>query len=166
MLPHRRSASRRRGRGSAGGRGMSDGWVRDPSDPTTWPQLFTVAEANAMLPEIVPLLLEMRARKVALDAALAALETLTPAMRLNGHAANARELEVRIHDLSSELAAGVDHLAAQGIEIKSIDHGLIDFPALRDGRVIYLCWRLGEGAAIQFWHEIAAGYAGRQRLDS
>ena len=50
-------------------------------------------------------------------------------MRLNGHAAEARELEARIHDLTTELAAGVDHLNDQGIEIKSIDHGLIDFPS-------------------------------------
>jgi hypothetical protein len=145
---------------------MSERWARDPRDPVSWPRLFTVAEANGMLPEIVPLLLEMRARKVALDTALAGLEKLTPAMRLNGHAADARELEARIHELSSELAAGVDHLAAQGIEIKSIDHGLIDFPALRDDRVIYLCWRLGEGPMIRFWHEIEAGYAGREKLDS
>ena len=63
-----------------------------------------------------------------------------------------------------ELAAGVDHLRDQGIEIKSIDHGLIDFPSLRGGRVVYLCWRLGEGAAIRYWHEIDAGFAGRQKL--
>jgi hypothetical protein len=144
---------------------MSERWARDPRDPVSWPRLFTVQEANGMLPEIVPLLLEMRARKVALDTALAGLEKLTPVMRLNGHAAEARNLEVRIHELSSELAAGVDHLAAQGIEIKSIDHGLIDFPTLRDGRVVYLCWRLGEGPTIRFWHEIEAGYAGRQKLE-
>jgi hypothetical protein len=137
---------------------------RDPTDPGSWPRLFTVEEANAMLPEIVPLLMEMRARKVALDAALAELEKLTPAMRLNGHAAGARDLEARIHDLTTELAAGIDHLNEQGIEIKSVDHGLIDFPAERDGRVVYLCWRLGEGAVIRYWHEIAAGFAGRQPL--
>ena len=144
---------------------MSEQWERDPENPASWPRLFTVAEANAMLPEIVPLLLEMRARKVALDTALAALEKLTPAMRLNGHAADARTLESRIHDLSSELAAGIDHLAAQGIEIKSVDHGLIDFPSPRRGRVIYLCWRLGEGPTIRFWHEIRDGYAGRRKLE-
>ena len=143
---------------------MSDRWQRDPEQPSTWPQLFTVAEANAMLPEIVPLLLEMRSRKVALDTALAALDKLTPAMHLNGHAAEARELETRIHELSAELAAGIDHLAAQGIEIKSIDHGLIDFPTLRAGRVVFLCWRLGEGAAIRFWHEVHDGFAGRRAL--
>ena len=143
---------------------MSAPGARDPHDPTSWPLLFTVAEANALLPEIVPLLMEMRARKVELDTALAALEQLTPAMRLDGHAAEARSLEARIYDLSTELAAGVDHLRDQGIEIKSIDHGLIDFPSLRGDRVIYLCWRLGEGPVIRYWHEIDAGFAGRQKL--
>jgi hypothetical protein len=144
---------------------MSDRWPRDPADPVSWPQLFTVAEANAMLPEIVPLLLEMRSRKVTLDTALVALGKLTPAMRLNGHAAEARDLEERIHVLTTELAAAVDHLTAQGIEIKSIDHGLIDFPSLRGERVVYLCWRLGEGPVIRYWHEISDGFAGRRMLD-
>jgi hypothetical protein len=143
---------------------VSERWARDPSNPASWPRLFTVAEANALLPEIVPLLMEMRARKVALDTALAALGRLTPAMRLNGHAVAVRDLEERIHDLTTELAAGVDHLAAQGIDIKSLDHGLIDFPSARGERVVYLCWRLGEGPTIRFWHEIDAGFAGRKRL--
>lgn len=144
---------------------MSDEWARDPSDPDSWPRLFSVAEANGLLPEIVPLLLELRAGKVSLDSALAALSKLTPAMRLNGHAAHARELESRIHALGTELSAGVAHLADQGIEIKSLDHGLIDFPALHAGRVVYLCWRLGEGAKIRYWHEIEAGFAGRRSLE-
>jgi hypothetical protein len=143
---------------------VSERWARDPSNPASWPRLFTVEEANALLPEIVPLLMEMRARKVALDTALAALGRLTPAMRLNGHAEAARDLEERIHDLTTELAAGVDHLAAQGIDIKSLDHGLIDFPSALGERVVYLCWRLGEGPTIRFWHEIDAGFAGRKRL--
>ncbi|MBA3450713.1 MAG: DUF2203 domain-containing protein [Chloroflexia bacterium] len=143
---------------------MSERDARDPRDPATWPLLFTEAESNALLPEIVPLLMEMRARKVELDTCLAALEKLTPAMRLNGHAADARELEARIHELSTELAAGVDHLNDQGIEIKSLDHGLIDFPARCGDRVIYLCWRLGEGPTIRYWHEIDAGFAGRRAL--
>ena len=143
---------------------MSERWERNPRDLSSWPRLFTVAEANAMLPEIVPLLMEIRSRKVELDTAFSALEKLTAAMRLNGHAAEARELEVRIHDLTTELAAGVEHLNDQGIEIKSLDHGLIDFPSWREDRVIYLCWRLGEGPRLRFWHEIDSGFAGRQPL--
>lgn len=50
------------------------------------------------------------------------------------------------------------------IEVKDLVTGLIDFPALRDGRVIYLCWKYNE-ENIQFWHEIEAGFAGRQQID-
>ena len=64
-----------------------------------------------------------------------------------------------------------DHLDAMyhqvqdmGIEIKDLTIGLIDFTALRDGREVYLCWKYGEGE-IQFWHEIEAGFAGRQIID-
>lgn len=50
------------------------------------------------------------------------------------------------------------------IEVKDLLIGLIDFPALHNGRVIYLCWQYGE-ERIQFWHEIEAGFAGRQLID-
>ena len=118
------------------------------------------------MPLVFPLAADPPTALVALDAALAALEKLTPAMRLDGHAAEARELEVRIHLLSTELAAGVDHFLAQGIEIKSLDHGLIDFPSPRGDMIVYLCWRLGEGPRIQYWHEIDTGFAGRKKLES
>jgi hypothetical protein len=51
-----------------------------------------------------------------------------------------------------------------GIEVKDLTIGLIDFVALHDGREVYLCWKYGE-ESIQFWHEIEAGFAGRQPLD-
>jgi hypothetical protein len=52
-----------------------------------------------------------------------------------------------------------------GILIKDINSGLIDFPALKDNREVYLCWKYGE-EDIQFWHEIADGFAGRQSIDN
>ena len=52
-----------------------------------------------------------------------------------------------------------------GALIKDINIGLLDFPALRDGREVYLCWQYGEGD-IAYWHEIDAGYEGRQPIDS
>lgn len=143
---------------------MSQVWARDPHQPQTWPRLFTVPEANSLLPEVMPLLLELRSHKVTLDSAVNALKALTPAMRQNGHAAQARALEARIQEMTAELAAGIDQVSALEIEIKSLDHGLIDFPSLRDGRVVFLCWRLGEGPAIRYWHDIDAGFAGRQPL--
>jgi hypothetical protein len=143
---------------------MSPAWARDPYQPQTWPRLFTVAEANNLLPDVMPLLLELRSYKVSLDSAFAALSALTPAMRQNGHAAQAQELESRIQELTAELADGIDQVTAMGIDIKSLDHGLIDFPSLRDGRVVFLCWRLGEGPTIRYWHDIDAGFAGRRPL--
>ena len=51
-----------------------------------------------------------------------------------------------------------------GIEVKDLTTGLIDFVGLRDGREVYLCWKYGE-ESIQFWHEIEAGFSGRQLID-
>ena len=51
-----------------------------------------------------------------------------------------------------------------GIEVKDLTIGLIDFVALHDGREVYLCWKYGE-ESVQCWHEIEAGFAGRQPLD-
>jgi hypothetical protein len=143
---------------------MSQVWARDPYQPQTWPRLFTLPEANSLLPDVMPLLLELRSYKVTLDSAVAALSALTPAMRQNGHAAQARELEARIQEVTEDLAAGIDQVTAMGIDIKSLEHGLIDFPSLREGRVVFLCWRLGEGPTIRFWHDIDAGFAGRRPL--
>ena len=69
----------------------------------------------------------------------------------------------RINDLVTSMSSGIRTLAEQGIEVKDLNQGLIDFPHLRRGRVVYLCWRLGEGD-IAYWHELDAGFAGRQEL--
>jgi hypothetical protein len=51
-----------------------------------------------------------------------------------------------------------------GIQLKDHSRGLIDFPCMRDGRVVLLCWQLGEAEKIEWWHEIEAGFAGRKPL--
>jgi hypothetical protein len=62
-----------------------------------------------------------------------------------------------------ELQAGVDAFEERGIVLRDLDRGLIDFPALHEGREIYLCWIDGE-RDIEYWHELDAGFAGRQAL--
>ena len=62
-----------------------------------------------------------------------------------------------------EVRAGVAEFAERDIVLRDLDQGLIDFPALRDGREVYLCWIDGEDD-IAFWHDLEAGYAGRQPL--
>lgn len=126
-------------------------------------RLFTVAEANALLPGLIPLLEAIRDDKARLDEARAALAKLTPAMRSNGYGMAAVGLERRVGDLAAKLTRGIERVTRLGIELKDLDHGLIDFPTRRDGRIVFLCWRLGEGD-IAFWHDLDAGFAGRRPL--
>jgi len=76
----------------------------------------------------------------------------------------AGQLEREVAALAAELEHFQRELAELGVEFKDYVQGLVDFPAERDGRAVYLCWRLGE-PAVEYWHEIDAGYAGRQPLD-
>jgi hypothetical protein len=127
-------------------------------------RLFTVEEANDLLASIKPSLLDLKREKEQFDQLRRTLEAMTPAMRGNGHGALAVEYERRINDLVTRMSAGIRSLAEQGVEVKDLNQGLIDFPHLRDGHVVYLCWRLGEGK-IRYWHGIEAGFAGRQLLE-
>ncbi len=58
---------------------------------------------------------------------------------------------------------GISDITARGIQIKDLDRGMVDFPHLRNGREVFLCWEL-EDEDIEFWHEIDSGHAGRERL--
>ena len=62
------------------------------------------------------------------------------------------------------LDALIHQIQDQGVIIKDVNTGLLDFPALKNDREVYLCWKYGEGD-IAFWHEIDAGYTGRQPVD-
>jgi hypothetical protein len=66
--------------------------------------------------------------------------------------------------LAAEIRALIGHVAEMGVEVKDLDLGLIDFPSVRRGRQIYLCWKLGEGDTISWWHEVNTGYAGRRPI--
>lgn len=57
----------------------------------------------------------------------------------------------------------VEALAEAGIVLRDADTGLVDFPSLRDGREVFLCWRLGEHE-VGHWHEVDAGFPGRRPL--
>jgi hypothetical protein len=128
-------------------------------------RFFTVEEANALLPELTPSLLQLKHEKEQFDQLRRTLDAITPAMRGNGYGAVAVDYEQRIHELVARMTDGVREIANLGVEVKDLNQGLIDFPHWRNGRVVYLCWRLGEGR-IGYWHEIGAGFAGRQELQS
>ena len=124
-------------------------------------KLFSIEEANTLLPT---------ARRIAeaIQREHRRLLSLQPAAR---HAAEAAELggggmpngTAYVMALT-KLNRSLSELETLGIQLKDYARGLIDFPSLRDGRVVLLCWQLGEGDAVEWWHETEAGFAGRQPL--
>ena len=63
-----------------------------------------------------------------------------------------------------ELSTGASKLEGLGVQLKDFTQGLIDFPSMRDGRVILLCWKADEGDQVEWWHDVEAGFSGRQPL--
>lgn len=126
-------------------------------------RLFTHAEATALLPLLRPRLQHLAAMKRRLDSVREEFNALRQQARVNGHAKRAQELErdlqTLVHDLNAELAA----IHALGIAVKDLAIGLVDFPSEREGRVVYLCWRMDEPTIIA-WHELDGGYMGREPL--
>lgn len=125
---------------------------------------FTVEEARALVPRLRALLTALRTEKQQLDAEARALAALTPRLRANGYAPEAARHERRINELVEALRRQVRQITELGVVIKDINAGLVDFPSLRDGRTVYLCWRVDE-PTVEYWHEIDAGFIGRQPLE-
>lgn len=130
-----------------------------------WEILFTVEEARALVPRLRELLETMREEKEELDKKSEALQELVPAMNGNGHAVVSANLEQQMKQLIDSIQAKIDQITRLGVELKDIDRGLVDFPSLRDGRVVYLCWLVSE-PTVAYWHEIETGFLGRERLDT
>ena len=74
-----------------------------------------------------------------------------------------RLIRLRMQGVIDQMQAGVARIDALGITLREIESGLIDFPALVNGRQVCLCWRLGEDD-IAWWHELSAGFSGRKPL--
>jgi hypothetical protein len=127
---------------------------------------FTPEEANAALSEVRPLVEQMVSHRRAHVEALERQEELEGRIRGNGGGippAQLADTAAEVERLARELARSVDDLVALGVEVKDLDEGLVDFPALRRDETVLLCWKLGEDE-IRFWHTVAEGFAGRQPL--
>ena len=74
------------------------------------------------------------------------------------------ELQVRLQGIADGRSEFFEELAGLGIEMKDPNKGLVDFPALLDGRVVYLCWKLGE-ETIEHWHELTTGFDNREPVE-
>ena len=116
-------------------------------------------EAESMLPQVKPVLQKLRDAKDLLTDE-EAHEVLTEAAPANGGGEQGRQVGEAFLQVRRLLGA----LQEAGIVVRDIDRGLIDFPAIRDGEEVYLCWELGEDS-IDWWHDVEDGYRGRQPLD-
>jgi hypothetical protein len=119
---------------------------------------FSVAEANAVLPWVRERLERLRDAQARLGDE-EAREALAEAGPGNGGGDPGRVVSEAFVELRNELIA----FQEVGVILRDLERGLVDFPSLMDGREVYLCWVDGEDE-LGYWHEIEAGYAGRQPL--
>ena len=119
-------------------------------------RLFTVEEADAFLPDLRQTLPAMQeARKVV----LASAERVRGAVAGNGGGSPAGEYAEALELIGRE----TERLSAEGIILRDLDAGLVDFPAERDGARVFLCWKLGEDS-VAHWHPIDTGFSSRRPL--
>ena len=125
--------------------------------------LFTVKRANCTLP-LVRKIVEDVVRQYRLwREKILELDLVASTARAGEPRERAEELERDAQALAREIDGFQQELERLGILLKDRRLGLVDFPGEMNGRQILLCWRLGE-PEVQFWHELDAGYAGRQPL--
>jgi hypothetical protein len=122
-------------------------------------KLFTVEEANALLPKLRELLDDLALHRDALHEKAPHLEPILKSAGTNGGGRVGSEYGVEAYNLY--LAIG--RIQELGVILKDLDMGLLDFPHEREGRVVFLCWHPPE-ERVEFWHDIETGYAGRQPL--
>jgi hypothetical protein len=120
---------------------------------------FSVEEANNLLPELRQLLERIQAVRSSLNISW---EQAQPVLVVAPHNGGGKEASGYVADLT-RLNALLQEFQRQGVVIKDIDRGLVDFPHWRDGREVYLCWELSE-AEVRFWHDLDSGYAGREPI--
>ena len=138
------------------------------------PEFYDIDAANARLPELRTTLLglqSMREEVIALRDRIVDLNapaiaagpgragTLSPEIRGETH-----RLKLRMQGLVDQMQAAVVEIDEWGIQLRDIQTGLVDFPALVSGRPVWLCWRLTE-ERVDWWHEVSEGFDGRQRIE-
>ena len=128
---------------------------------------FTREEAEALLPEVDRLLREAQVLAENLSSAEGEAETVERKVRANGKVqpqATGDSPEAARRAIARQLALRIERIQGLGIVVRDIQSGLIDFPCRRGERIVHLCWRRGEPLEIRWWHEVEAGFAGRQPL--
>jgi hypothetical protein len=128
---------------------------------------FTREEATALLEEVRPVAEALVAHRRALTVAAARRARITARISGNGgdfDPQEPRELDEQLEREAEAVKRAVEQLQRLGVLVKDLDRGLVDFPSLRDGEEVLLCWQVGE-EEIAYWHRVDEGFAGRKPLD-
>jgi hypothetical protein len=129
-------------------------------------RFFTLEEANAAVDGLRPIVEQAVAHRRKLAEAQRQQAELV--VRIGGNGgdlvpSDLREAAEAIQSEAASLTECVEQINAAGAQIKSLEEGLLDFPTLRDGEEVLLCWKLGEDE-IRYWHGVDEGFAGRKPL--
>lgn len=134
------------------------------------PKVLTVAEANALLPKVIPLIEQLQGIQRSIQQTTQRLNEVAAKVTAgNGYPiqslkAKIRELTEHQLQLVEAFQSALAQLEDVGAMLKDLAIGLVDFYSLRDEAPIFLCWKLGEDR-IRFWHTLEAGFASRQPLE-
>jgi hypothetical protein len=122
---------------------------------------YTIDEANAVMPEIRAVLLQMAVEQARLERTHGELHRLLQGNGDPGRRKAAERLEVEVSQVADGIRTLQTLINDRGIIIRDLGMGLVDFPAERDGRRVWLCWRLAD-PRVAFWHGTDEGYASRR----
>jgi hypothetical protein len=142
--------------------------VMAATHPVETKKFFSVDEANRALPLVRRIVADIVRQWQVVSDMRDRLSALAPTERRRRtddlYGEELAQTQAEMDSEEEQLRTYIEELERLGVELKGRD-GLCDFPSLKDGREVYLCWRLGE-PEIQHWHEVDAGFAGRQPLST
>jgi hypothetical protein len=122
-------------------------------------KLFTLDEANAFVPQLLDLVPKIQKLSVSLNNNFPDIKNARDKAKWNGgsdQGVDYLNAVLKYNDM-------IRKIEEMGCEVKGIREGLVDFPSLREGREVYLCWRMPE-KEILFWHDLSAGFTGRKPI--
>lgn len=127
-------------------------------------RIFTLDEANELLPKLTSVMTEIKdIREKMLEIMMSKYEVA----RTNGQGFSSQDEILQditaVSTSANRIRDLIEVVQEIGLEVKDIDAGLVDFPYMRKGELVYLCWKLGEDK-IRYWHELDSGYSGRKPL--
>ena len=122
-------------------------------------KLFTLQEANTFVPQLIDLVPKIQKLSISLSNDFPDIKNAREKAKWNGGSEQGLGYLKAVLKYNSFM----HKIEGMGCEVKGIREGLVDFPSIREGKEVYLCWRMPE-KEILFWHDLNSGFAGRKPL--